>query len=240
MKITFDQLLRYALWGGILLTANANHKHSGLRTAWVPHLIGNTFALLLPELYRAADLGLKLDERALGNQEGVLVTLNGVLRDLVLDYPRYVEYVAPPALAYLLTYPPINIYKSDWANRQLFGFGLDSIPHAWTAFGLTRMVFDVLRTLHRHTPAHARLAAPVNWATAHGELISGGIVAAATAFYESGEYEIHKSELKAVHDDPTKIEMEWSLADTIQDIISNALGWLLAVLSEKPSRSRRP
>jgi hypothetical protein len=232
MKITFDGLLRYALWGGILVTANANRKHSGLRTAWVPHLIGNTFALLLPELYRAADAALKLDERAQGNQAGALATLNGALHDLVLDNPRYVEYVAPPVLAYLLTYPPINIYKSAWANRQLFGFGLDSIPHAGTAFGLTRMTFDALRALKRHTPAHTRLTAPVDWAATHANLVSAGAVAAATAFYESGEYAIHVSELQAVHDDPTKIEMEWSLADTLQDIISNAVGWLLAVLTQ--------
>ncbi len=228
--LTLDRGIRWALWGGILLTANANRKHTDLKTAWVPHLIGNTLALLWPEIYRGVGSILNLDASAQKDSNVAPAMLDGVMHDLVLDNPRYVEYVAAPALAFILTYPKINIYKSDWANRQLFGFGLDSIPHAATAFGLTQLVFDALRALKRHTSPSAPLAAPVDWAADHAAWISAGALAAATAFYESGEYAIHRSELKAVHNDPAQVEMEWSFADTLQDIFSNAVGWLLDVL----------
>ncbi len=227
------RLLRFALWGGILLTARANRKHTDLKTAWVPHLAGNTLALLFPEIYGVVSSGLRLDALAKREPSGILAMLTGVMHELVLDNPRYVEYVAPPAFAFILTYPTINIYKSAWANRQLFGFGLDSIPHADTAFGLTQMVFDALRAFKRHTPADSFLAAPVTWAAEHPTLVSASALAAATAFYESGEYAIHRAELKAVHNDPSKVEMEWSLVDTIQDILSNTVGWLLAVLRNR-------
>ncbi len=231
--MTWNKLVRYALWAGVLVTANANRKHSGLKTAWLPHLIGNTFALLLPEFYGAVAALLHLDDRLATNDGGVLPTLHGMMHDLVLDNPDYSQYVAPPASAYILAHPRFNIYKSAWANRQLFGFGLDSIPHAWTAFGLTRMALDTLRVFKRRTSAGTPLAPLADQAQAHAVLISAGVVAAASAFYESGEYAIHRSELKAVHNDPTKVEMEWSVADTIQDLISNAVGWLLAVLTTK-------
>ena len=232
--MTWNKFLRYALWAGVLVTADASRKHTGLKTAWLPHLIGDTVALLLPEFYGLVAARLHLDERARSDDRALLSTLHGVMCDLVRDNPDYAQYVAPPASAYILAHPRFNIYKSEWANRQLFGFGLDSIPHAWTAFGLTRMVMDTLRVFKRRTPAGAFLAPLADQAEAHRVLVSAGVLAAASAFYEGGEYAIHRSELKAVNNDPTKIAMEWSVADTVQDLISNAVGWLLAVLTKAP------
>ena len=48
-----DRQIRLALWLALIATANANRKHFGLRTTWLPHSVGNTVALSLPELTAA-------------------------------------------------------------------------------------------------------------------------------------------------------------------------------------------
>ncbi len=217
-----ERIARYALWAGIVVTANANRRYTKLASAWVYHLVGNTFSLLLPEIY-AGIRGLVPDDG-----DGATPAVEGVITDLV-ESPRYLEYVAPPAIAYILAYPTHNMYKSEWANRQLFGMGLDSIPHAATAYAITHLVYDTLASLERHAPRTAAFYSQLKWAEQHADLLSAAAVAAATLFYESGEYAIHVSELKAVRNDESRIAMEWSVADTLQDVLSNAIGTALAI-----------
>jgi len=47
-----SDLARYALWCGIVVTAEGNRRAYHLRTTWLPHLATNTLSLLLPDLYR--------------------------------------------------------------------------------------------------------------------------------------------------------------------------------------------
>ncbi len=234
-----SRIIRFLLWAGILITARADRRETGLRTAWVPHLAGNSFSLLLPEIWTAARRLIPTGGLRGPGPNELRATLDGVIDDLVVSNPRYFEYVAPAALAYILTYPTINIYRNEKANRMIFGLGLDSIPHATTALAITQLVFDLLGSLKRHAAPSAPLAASIEWAEEHAVLVSGGVIAGATAFYESGEYAIHVAELEQVHNDPTKIAMEWSVADTAGDILSNVVGWLLAVLSRQ-AREVRP
>ncbi len=236
MRIRTGDGWRYALEVGLLITANAARIESGLLTAWVFHAIGNSFLLLLPEIYRGAAAAFSLDDRS---ELDALTTFHGVMRDIVLDNPYYVEYVAPVVIAYILAHPKWNIYKSEWANEQLGGFGLDSIPHAMTAYTLSIMVFDTLAALKYHVPSSARWARQVKWAESHSELIASAVLALATTLYESGEYAIHQSEMKAVHNNPDKIAMEWSVEDTIQDIISNAVGGLASFARHRLKRRRK-
>ncbi len=228
MKFPARDAARYLLYALVLVTANENRKSTGLITSWIFHAIGHTPLLLMPEIYSSLATLFHIPQRAQANPTGMWATVNGVMDDLVVDNPHYVEYMAPAAIAYILAFPGHNMYKSEWANEQLFGFGLDSIPHAMTAFALVRFTYDALRALGRHLPPSSPVAAQAQWAEQHAGIIAAGTLAAATAFYEGGEYLIHRAELKAVHNDPTKIAMEWSLADTVQDIISNTAGGLAA------------
>jgi hypothetical protein len=233
MAMRSGDLLRYALWGGLLATANANRVHFGLPSTWVFHTIGNTISLLLPELYGGLSHAWRLDERAGRDDRGRLAAFHSVMRELVRDNPRYVGYVAPLAVGYLVSHPKFNIYKGEWAERQFVGFGLDSIPHATTAFALTRLIFDTLDALTRHLPSSVPAADSVQWAQAHADLISGTILAVGTAAYETSEWLIHNAELRATGGDASKINMEWSVEDTVTDVLSNMIGWLLAVVHQR-------
>ncbi len=240
MRVRRGDLVRYVLWGGLLGTANANRVHFGLPTTWVFHTIGNTLSLMLPEIYGAFAWTLRLDRRAKNDQDDLIADLHHVMRDLVLENPRYVEYVAPAALAYMVSHPKFNIYKGKWAERQVLGFGPDSIPHATTAFALSNGIFDTLSSLRRYLSPRSALAKPVRWADTHAEAISGALLAILTTFYESGEYLIHNAELEATGGDPTKINMEWGVADTVTDVLSNIFGWLLAIAYHHRHTHRYP
>lgn len=150
-----------------------------------------------------------------------------VIQDVVVDNPRYSLYVAPPALAFMLAYPGHNMYKSEWANRQLFGMGLDSIPHAVTAFALTQMLYDTLRAVHRLPEARriSALAAAVD----RPDLVSAIVVAAVSIWYETSEFLIQKSELRATHGDEKKVVMSWSPLDSLEDLIANATGVAMSI-----------
>ena len=50
---TRDQWLRLGLWGLLLNTANANRIAYGLPTTWLPHTLGNSLGLALPEIVDA-------------------------------------------------------------------------------------------------------------------------------------------------------------------------------------------
>ena len=238
MAVSRGDLLRYGLWAGLLATANANRRHFGLASTWVFHASLETVALLLPELYGGLARLLRLDERAAHTTSAPLAPVHGTLRQVVCDNPRYAAYVAPLVIGYLVSHPKFNIYKGDLAALRLAGFGLDSIPHATTACALSTLIFDTLDALACHTPAGTPLAGPVRWAQARGTLLSGIVLALVTLIYETGEWIIHNSELRATGGDTSKINMEWSLPDTLTDACSNMAGWLLAVAVRRAQRER--
>jgi len=218
MALRATDLLRYALWFGVLGVAHANRKHFGLPTTWVFHASFNTFFLLLPEIYRGAARVLNLEAHARRQ------------RDTVVDNPHYALYTAPVALAYMVSHPRFNIYKGTWAKLRLLGFGLDAIPHATTAFGFSSLIFDALAALCHHTPRHVPLRASVEWAADHAEWLAGALLVGASVIYETGEFAIHNEELRETGGDESKINMEWSSKDMLFDLLSNTLGWFAAVL----------
>jgi hypothetical protein len=150
---------------------------------------------------------------------------------MICDNPRYVLYVAPLAAGYLLSSPWFNIYKGKLAEKRLAGFGLDAIPHATTAFALTRLVGDTADTgadLARSTGAPA---AWLDWCAQHHGLCSALVLSLATFVWEYSEYMIHVHEL-AQRGAVENINMQWSVDDTIADCLSNVAGWLLAIAQE--------
>ncbi|MGB8645310.1 MAG: hypothetical protein WCF84_08730 [Anaerolineae bacterium] len=220
--IILNRLVRLALWIGVLWSVRGTRRHSRVATTWVTHLVGNTLLLGLPEIYYSLAALFKLDRHTRRAPDSLVGTANEILREMVVDNPHYAGYVAPVAGAIIVAHPRINLYKSNWANRQLLGLGLDSIPHGMTAFTLTQMVFDFLAS-----PAIARRF-PQAWQ--HSTRISAGVLAAASLCYETGEFLIHLQELRLVKDDPSQMAMEWSFPDTLQDLFANTVGWLLAVV----------
>ena len=210
-------------------TAYANHRHFRLPTTWVPHLTGNTLALLLPELYRLVDHTLHLEERWPRAEHPTWGPLLATLRELVVENPDYLDYVAPAALAYIVSHPRFNIYRGAWGELRLAGFGLDSIPHGSTAFALTNLLLDAIETLHDQTPPASVLAPWLRRLDENKILVSGLVLAGLTLLYEYGEYRIRQAELAATNYDESQVNMIWSLQDSIFDALSNALGWLTAI-----------
>ena len=222
-------LLRVALWLGVAGTADANRRYFGLPTTWVLHLTLNSFLLFLPELYRGTATVLQLDARARKKLD-LPSTIHAALRDAVLDNPNYALYVAPVALAYIVSHPRFNIYKGDLAKIRFLGFGLDALPHAATAFTFSNLAMDGLAALAGHTPPGAAWGGLARLADKHSGLLAGALLAAASVAYESGEYAIHREELRETGGDENKINMEWSALDTEYDLLSNTLGWLAAIM----------
>ena len=79
---------------------------------------------LSPEIVRGTNRLLQLDARS-RQKRGFVTTLQGTIQDAVVDNPNYAFYVAPVALAYMVSHPHFNIYKGSLADIRLFGFGLD-------------------------------------------------------------------------------------------------------------------
>lgn len=235
MKRKSADLLRIALWLGVAGAANANRKYFGLPTTWVFHLTLNSFVLFLPELYRgAADL-LQLDARARSRRD-LLSAAHGMVEDAVVNNPHYAVYVAPVALAYMVSHPEFNIYKGALAELRILGFGLDALPHSLTAFAFTNLVIDALDAFHQHAPPDASWYPIVANADAHSRAVAGALLIGASALYETGEYEIHNEELRETKGDVSRINLVWSAQDTIFDLMSNTLGWLAAALLRKRAR----
>lgn len=208
-------LLRYALLGGVALTAEANRRHYRMATTWLPHLLVDSLALLLPDLTRAA----------LGRAERGSAA---ALRALVCDNPRYVLYVLPLVAGYLTSSPRFNIYKGALGELRLGGFGLDALPHGATAFALTALVWDAAEQAARHCDDSDPLAALATWGQAHQAGLTGLVLALVTLVWESGEYRIYRHELGR-RGSREAINMQWSREDTLFDCLSNALGWAAAV-----------
>lgn len=235
MKPARSNLARFALWLGVAGTANANRKFYGLPTTWVFHLALNSFVLFLPELYRGASIFLLLDARAQSNR-GLFSAAHGMVEDAVVNNPRYALYVAPVALAYIVSHPRFNIYKGALAELRILGFGLDALPHSLTAFAFTNLAVEALHALHQHAPPDASWYPVAAFADEHSYAVAGALLASASALYETGEYEIHNEELRETGGDVSKINLVWSAQDTLFDLVSNTLGWLGAVLLRKRDR----
>jgi hypothetical protein len=227
--------VRYCLWCGIVATAEANRRHYRMTTTWLPHLLTNTLALLLPDLYRALRLPSQ-DATALPHS-GMRPIVEATIARVVCHNPYYVAYVAPLAAGYLLSNPRFNIYKGELAEKQLAGFGLDALPHGATALALTLLTADTLRAASSLAEPQTKLANLLKWSTQHLALASGAVLALATSVWELGEYRIHRYELH-LRGEASQINMQWSPRDTLYDCLSNAIGWALGLaLQRKATKS---
>lgn len=224
----FKTYLRYAIWLAVLHTANANRRHFGLTTTWLPHLLGNTAALLLPEIYQLVFKKLGFDHFFGVAKNPTVSALQQSFEQLAPDNPDYLDYVAPVALAYIVSHPRFNIYRGKWGELNVLGFGLDSIPHCTTAYALSNLVYDTVETVAANAALDMPLQRPTKSLAAHKHLVTAGILASLTLIYETSEYLIHKSELRARNNDISRINMMWSVKDTVFDVLSNGIGWALA------------
>jgi hypothetical protein len=224
------RLLRYGLWLAMAGTALANKRHFGLKTTWLPHLTANTASLFLPEVYQAVSRLLGLDKRLKADRYPTLAALHRSLHQLIVANPGYVDYVAPVALAYIVSHPKFNIYKGEMAEIEFLGFGLDSIPHSLTAFSLSNMVMDGAETLAQNTPDEAIIQPYTKLLAQHKTLVSALVLAGLTVLYEAGEYSVHQYEESVTGGDLKKMNMMWDPRDTFFDILANIFGWLAAVL----------
>jgi hypothetical protein len=235
-KCKSKDYLRYFIWLALANTAKANHRRFGMATTWVPHLLGNSIALLLPEIYQVVDQLFDLGNRLEPHPD--LSALLASFEQLVRDNPNYVDYVAPAALAYVVSHPRFNIYRGEWGDLNLLGFGLDSIPHSMTAYALSKLVYDTIETVEANLQADMLVWPPVKWMANHKDLVSGAVIALLTLGYETSEYLIYKAELRARDHDISQINMMWSLRDTIFDVLSNCIGWAVAAWLRPTSKTR--
>jgi hypothetical protein len=203
-------------------------------TTWLPHLLTNTFTLLLPDLLRTAKHGLQ----HLASPDGLLGEVVEepleIANVMIRDNPSYIVYVTPLAAGYLLSHPRFNIYKGRMGDLRLAGFGLDTIPHSATAMGLTALVCDTIETTMKTISPHSSLAPIVQWSSRHLPLASGIVLALATVFWEVGEYGIYRREM-ALRGDIKRINMQWGLTDSLRDIVANTVGWALALILRRSS-----
>lgn len=223
---TRDQWMRLGLWGLLLNTANANRLAYGLPTTWVPHTLGNTLGLALPEIVDVVDVAL--GRVAPGSAS--LTAVRAAVQDVTSEPRGWTRTMAPVTLAYVASHPNFNIYRGRMGELRWLGFGLDSIPHSLTAAALTTLVYDGLTALRRRTPSDAAIAPVVEMAYHDRVALAAVFLASLTLFYEYSEYSIHQQELQATDGDVTKINMMWDAEDTVKDIASNTLGWLGATV----------
>ncbi|HEX2907861.1 MAG TPA: hypothetical protein VHO69_13415 [Phototrophicaceae bacterium] len=214
-----SDFLRYVLWALLAYTTAANRREYRMSTTWLPHLVTNSLSLLLPDAVRL------IFPQGWRSRNIVEATLTKMVR----DNRNYAVYAAPLALGYILSHPRFNIYKGDWANLELAGFALDSIPHSATAFALSALVGDTLRVMAHEEEFHGGLARLLRWGNHRRALVSLTVLALITFFWEYSEYRVHNYELSQ-RGDAEHINMQWSAEDTAKDVRSNLLGWALAVL----------
>ncbi len=224
MKI--QDILRYAIWGAVAITADANRREYHMSTTWLPHLATNTLSLLLPDALRVL---FPRQRRPSNFVEQVMV-------DMVRDNDEYVKYVTPLAAGYILSHPKYNIFKGEMAEKRFAGLGPDAIPHAATGFALTALVEDTLETAAKIQPANGIFARFARLCNRQPALTAFGVLAALTFFWEYGEYNVHQHELELQAGDITKINMMWSAEDTARDVAANLLGWAAAVTLKRLPR----
>jgi hypothetical protein len=215
----FQDWLRYGIWAAVAVTANANRREYHMQTTWLPHLVTNTLTLLLPDVTRVLIPHGKTPSNAIGE----------VMVRMVRDNDNYVMYVIPLAAGYILSHPRYNIFKGELAEMNIAGLRLDAIPHSATGFALTAIVCDTLSTASTLKARPGPLTALVQQTSRYPSLISFGVLAALTFVWEFGEYRVHQHEM-ALRGDITKINMMWSVGDTVRDVLANMLGWAAALL----------
>lgn len=224
MLLKLYDLLRYGLWGVLAATADANRREYHMTTTWVPHLVTNSISLLLPDALRM----LIPKKRKPAN------LVEDVMDEMVRDNPKYVVYVAPLAIGYILSHPKFNIFKGDMGDIRIAGLGLDALPHGATGFALTALVQDTLQTAAEIEPDNrSSFAQFVRWCNDHSALTTFTVLGGLTFFWEYGEYRVHYHELELQGGDINKINMMWSADDTARDVLANFLGWALALLVGK-------
>ncbi len=224
-------LLRYGLWVAVLGTAVRNRKEYGVPTAWLTHLAGNTVTLLLPDALGMLPEGLVTDTKGL---PGALLR---TLRSRTWEDPSYAAYAAPLALGFIASHPDYSIYHGRWAELNVFGFGLDSLPHASAAYGLARLLTEAVLTLEDELPRGHVLYHPIRRLGRQVDVLAAVAVLIVTITWEWSEYLAHKAELKATGRAPDEINMQWSLPDALTDTISNALGLGAAILVGRSKRA---
>lgn len=207
-------------------TAFANRRYYRMFTTWLPHFLTNTIALLLPDVLR----------RVFSAQRKPRNIIEDVLLTTVRDNPDYVTYIAPLTIGYIVSHPRFNIYKGDLAQIRFAGFGLDAIPHGATAFALSSLIVSILNGLRDRNSYGGLLARVVRWGSQKPELVTFAILAALTAFWEAGEYQMHNYEM-SIHGNAEAINMQWSVEDTARDVLINMLGCLAALWLHKQSQS---
>lgn len=216
--------LRYSLWVAVASTAYRNRKEYRVPTAWLTHLVGNTITLLLPEWLRLVHH--LTPATGVQHVEPLLRTLD---RRVCQD-PRYAAYVAPLALGFVASHPSYSIYHGRWADRTIYGFGIDSVPHASAAYALARLLSLTLLTLEDELPQHHPLAPLTQRAVPQVDLLAAAAVALVTLVWEVSEYRAHHAELNATGRDASEINMQWSWPDAITDSISNLAGLTAAIM----------
>ena len=216
-------VLRYSLWTAVVGTALRNRKEYGVPTAWLTHLTANTCTLFLPEVVSL------LLQRPLSEWPPALQPLLRTLERRVRQDPNYVGYVAPLALGFIASYPEYSIYHGRWAERNILGFGADSLPHASAAYGLARFSSEVLLTLHHELPDRHALVQPAAWAARHVDALGAAAVVVVTLIWEISEYLAHHAEVQATGRDPREVNMQWGWLDAITDSLSNLFGLVAAI-----------
>ncbi len=204
-----------------------------LPTAWLPHGLGNSLLLWMPELLGALDDGLGLEARC--QRSATARGIRGTLRAICVDNADWGSYVAPSALGYAVSHPRFNIYKGKLAELNLLGFGLDAIPHSVTAYAVARLLQDGILTLAEQMPHDAPLAPLVRALAAKPAVLSGVLLALLSGGWELGEYMMQQDELRRAGGDPEAINMQWDLQDTLFDLFANTLGWLAAAWPGEPT-----
>lgn len=218
---------RAATWLILAESARANRAaFPTLPTTWLPHSVGNTLLLWMPELVAALDRALGLD--ALCDREPSLGACYRALDTLCVNNPGWAWYVAPSALGYALSHPRFNIYRGEMGEMELFGFGLDAIPHSVTAFAITLLFQDGIQTLAATLPEEAPLTPLVRALARRPALFSGLFLALLSAVWEAGEWSMQQDELRRTGGDASAINMQWDLRDTLTDLVANGAGWLAA------------
>jgi hypothetical protein len=220
--VQLSDFARYALWGAVAATAYANRREYHMTTTWLPHLLTNTLTLFLPDVYRVVQPPERDDE--LDRLPDPLDDLSVTMVAMIRDNPTYVVYVTPLAAGYILSHPRFNIYKGDWGNKRLAGFGLDAIPHSITALALTKLIHDTLDTADATIDNDSTIAPVIHEGNRQPGLVSMAALGLVTLFWEFGEYLIYKHEM-ALRGDMSKINMQWSMEDTARDSASNLIGW---------------
>jgi hypothetical protein len=217
--VKIQDLLRYGIWAAVAATADANRREYHMQTTWLPHLATNTLTLLLPDVLRLLIPKGKEPSDIVGQ----------VMVQMVRDNDQYVVYVFPLAAGYILSHPRYNIFKGDLAEISLAGLRLDAIPHSATGFALTAIVCDTLTTASEIKAKGSPLTKLVKQASRYPGVVSFATLAALTFVWEYGEYRVHQHEM-ALRGDITKINMMWTVDDTVRDVIANLLGWAAALL----------